>query len=168
MIRLQVLEGESKGKSLETEGDIVRLGRGEANELALADHHVSGTHASIVFNGHTYVLRDHHSTNGTRVVRGSEVIGLEQQAGRELSLRSGDVVELGERSGAAKVAVTFDEEDDDAGIVKVRQIDELDSVEKAAPRELLQKLYEAQKSISTAVDLDEVLSAVAGQVFQFL
>lgn len=168
MIRLEVLSGGSEGASLETEADLVRLGRSDTSELVLADHHVSGEHASIVFNGHGYVLRDHHSTNGTRVARGEDVVALEQQQGRELLLQSGDIIELGERSGAVKVAVAVDEEEDDAAIVSVRQLADFDEVEREAPRELLQKLYEAQKGISTAVDLDEVLSAVSDQVFAFL
>lgn len=168
MIRLEVLSGGSEGATLETEADLVRLGRSDTSELVLADHHVSGEHASIVFNGHGYVLRDHHSTNGTRVARGEDVVALEQQQGRELALQSGDIIELGERSGAVKVAVAVDEEEDDAAIVSVRQLADFDEVQREAPRELLQKLYEAQKGISTAVDLEEVLSAVSAQVFSFL
>ncbi|MFT5357310.1 MAG: pSer/pThr/pTyr-binding forkhead associated (FHA) protein, partial [Polyangiales bacterium] len=138
MIRLEVLSGGSLGATLETEADLIRLGRSDTSELMLADHHVSGEHASIVFNGQGYVLRDHHSTNGTRVERGADVVELAQQQGRELPLLSGDVIELGERSGAVKVAVTVDEEDDDAGIVSVRQLADFEEVQREAPRELLQ------------------------------
>lgn len=168
MIRLSVVAGETEGAELSTEADLVRLGRSESNELTLRDHHVSGEHASIVFNGQGYVLRDHHSTNGTRVMRGKEYVDLATQPGRELGLLAGDVVHLGEPSDPARIAVEVSEEDDDSGIVSVRQIADLEEVERDVGPELLQKLYEAQKTISTATDLDECIDAVSECIFSFL
>ncbi len=169
MIRLEVLTGQCVGNALESDDDLIRVGRAESNHLVLADHHVSGEHASVVFNGTSWVLRDHYSTNGTRVLRGGERLGLASQPGRELVLASGDVIELGEEGGAVKVAVILsDDDDDDAKIVSIRNVEDLGAVEQAVDRDLLGALYDAQKAISAAIDLDEMIDAVAAQVFCFL
>lgn len=172
MIKLLVTQGQSAGSTLESDDDLIGMGRAASNALVLPDHHVSGEHASIVFNGTLWVLRDHHSTNGTRVRRDGSVIDLATQPGRELVLTSGDEIRLGEEgdnTGAVCVAVELDdEEDDDARIVSMRSVHELGDVERRVDRELLASLYEAQKTISTAIDLDDVLSAIANEVFRFL
>ena len=169
MLRLKVATGESVGGSYEGEADLVRIGRVDTSDLQIADTHVSGEHASVVFTGHGWVLRDHHSTNGTRVVRSGETLDLAHQPGREIGLASGDVISLGEAGeSAVRVQVEVDEEDDDEGIVSVRTISELSAVEQAVDRDLLQQLYAGQKEISGAIDLDEVIDRVAERVFKFL
>jgi transcriptional regulator with GAF, ATPase, and Fis domain len=168
MIRLEVVRGQEIGRALESDQDLVRVGRAERNDLVVTDHHVSGEHASIAFNGEHWVLRDHHSTNGTRVLRGGETIDLATQPGRELVLASGDLIQLGEPSGAVHVAVTLDDDDDGARIVSVRQVADLVEVEQAASRELLHALYEAQRAISAALELEQAVDLVAAQVFRFL
>ena len=172
MIKLEVTQGQATGTALESDDDLIGMGRAGSNALVLPDHHVSGEHASIVFNGTVWVLRDHHSTNGTRVRRAGEVIDLASQPGRELVLTSGDEIRLGEESdetGAVCVSVELDEDEaDDARIVSIRGVHELSDVERAVDRELLASLYDAQKAISAAIDLDEVLSAISHEVFRFL
>ena len=168
MIRLEVVRGESKGAAIESDEDLVRIGRGDNNELVLKDHHVSGEHASIVFNGEGYVLRDHHSTNGTRVLRGSELVDLAAQPGRELAIGSGDVVHLGEATDPVQLTIATTEDEDDAKIVSVRNVADIGQVEQSVDPELLAKLYDAQKLISSAIELDEVISAVAEKIFEFL
>jgi Nif-specific regulatory protein len=169
VIRLTVVRGECKGTSLESEEDLVRIGRGDRNDVVLTDHHVSGEHASIVFNGEGYVLRDHHSTNGTRVLRGSELVDLAAQPGRELAIGPGDVVHLGEPTDPVQITfATTDEDEDDAKIVHVRNVDDIGRVEQTVDRDLLAKLYAAQKEISTAIELDEVIDGVGKKIFEFL
>ncbi len=169
MIRLEVAVGQDAGEVVESNEDVVSLGRAETCDLHLKDHHVSGEHASIIFTGVAYVLRDHHSTNGTRVKRGQGILDLSAQPGRELTLEPGDEIHLGEEQSAVVVAVSLgDEDEDDARIVKVRPVDELGDVEQSVDRELLKKLYDAQKSISAATELEHVINAIAEQVFAFL
>ncbi|MCA9616431.1 MAG: sigma 54-interacting transcriptional regulator [Sandaracinus sp.] len=168
MIRLEVLRGQEVGRTVESDQDLVRIGRADRNDLVVTDHHVSGEHASIAFNGEHWVLRDHHSTNGTRVARGSELLDLAAQPGREVVLLSGDVLQLGEASGAVHVSITLDDEDDGARIVSVRQVADLGEVEQAVDRELLHSLYEAQRAISAVLELEQAIDVVAAQVFRFL
>ncbi|MEO0322317.1 MAG: sigma 54-interacting transcriptional regulator, partial [Myxococcota bacterium] len=170
MIRLEVRTGDAAGARVESGEELVRLGRNASNELALAAPHVSAEHASIVHTGESYVLRDHHSTNGTHVRRAGALHDLTAEPGRALALEDGDTILLGELEGAVEVSVVLSDEDEDDGarIVSSRNVDALGEVEAAADRELLAQLYEAQKEISAAVDVDEVLDAVAAAVFRFL
>ena len=98
MIRLRVVTGQSNGQSYEGEHDLVRIGRVDTSDLRLEDTHVSGEHASVVFTGHGWVLRDHHSTNGTRLIRSGETMDLATQPGREAGLFTGDVISATSRA----------------------------------------------------------------------
>lgn len=166
MLRLTVVRGVDAGAVLATEADLVRIGRGEGNELRLSAPHVSADHASIVFTGEGHVIRDHYSTNGTRVLRAGAVFELAECPGRELLLDSGDHIEIGERREAELLEVAVDEADG-AGIVSVRSVAELGAVvdEVGSDHQILRMLYDAQRAISAATDLEEVIDVVAEQVF---
>lgn len=170
MIRLEIVDGQETGRKFESTEDVVRLGRSEVNDLVVGEWHVSGEHASVVLTGETYLIRDHHSTNGTRVSRRGEVLDTADDEERELELRDGDVILLGDAERPVRIGVHLGEEPDDARIVSVRKVDELAEVEATvgADRAVLHSLYEAQKAIGAAIDLDEVINVVAAHVFQFL
>ncbi|MDH5491502.1 MAG: FHA domain-containing protein, partial [Myxococcales bacterium] len=170
MIRLQVLD-DTDGALLETDEDLISIGRAQGNRLVLEAQHISADHATIAFVGDGWVLRDLRSTNGTRIRRGAETIVLDEAAGFEIALESGDEIEFGELECAVRVLVSIlDEDGDEASIVSMRAVSQLEKVEEqlVADRELLRKLYAAQKAISVPIELDAVLDAVAGQVFAFL
>jgi len=170
VLRLEVLSGEDAGAVLESDADLVLMGRAAACELKLSALHVSGEHASVAFAGDGYVLRDHHATNGTAVSRAGERLDLAELPGREWLLASGDIILLGEAQDAVQIAFRADDEDDGSRIVSMRSPEELGAVvEKVgSDHELLQGLYEAQKGISAAEGISEVMGAVAAQVFRFL
>ncbi len=170
MIRLEVLEGQEEGRRLESSDDVLRIGRSDQNDLVLAEWHVSGEHASIVRTGESYVVRDHHSTNGTRVRRGDRTIEVGGEPGRETELTHGDILLLGDAERPVRIAIAVGEEPDDARIVSLRKVDELAAVEATvgADRAVLQSLYDAQKAIGSCIDLREVIDCVAAQVFRFL
>ena len=170
MIRLEVVEGQDEARRIESNEDMLRLGRSDFNELVLSEWHVSGEHASIVLAGASYVVRDHNSTNGTRIERGGDTIDLADDDAREGELRDGDLLLLGDRERPVRIKVTIGDEPDDARIVSLRKVDELAEVEATvgADRQVLQSLYESQKRIGSAIDLDDVIDVVAEQVFRFL
>ncbi|MBC7172425.1 MAG: FHA domain-containing protein, partial [Polyangiaceae bacterium] len=169
MLRLSVVRGVDAGTLLSSEEDLVRIGRGEASELRLTAPHVSADHASIAFTGDGYVLRDHCSTNGTRVLRAGSVFELSELPGRELHLETGDCIELGERSGAEVLEVAIDEPEG-SGIVSVRPLAELDTVVEKVGGDsaVLRLLYDSQRAISAANDLDDVIDAVSREVFRLI
>jgi Nif-specific regulatory protein len=169
-MRLSVLSGDAQGTVVESDEDVVRIGRAGSNELVIDAIHVSAEHASLAYSELGWIVRDHHSTNGTRIVRGETVIDLSVEPGREAPLEPGDVLSIGDPEAHLAVAVEFEEEEDDTRIVSLRRVAEIGKVEAEVglDRELLKKLYEAQKDISSALRLPEVLDAVARQVFSFL
>jgi transcriptional regulator with GAF, ATPase, and Fis domain len=170
MIRLERLDEGATGERRDFAQDLVRVGRADANDLVLPFPHVSAEHASIVFDGGGYVLRDHHSTNGTRVRRNGELLDLANEPGRELRLSEGDTVELGDAELPVRLGVSLAEEPDQARIVSVRRMSDMGRLEEqvGADRDLLRSVYEAQKTISAPTELGDVIEAVAGQVFRFL
>ncbi len=169
MIRLEVLDGQDKGKVVTSQADLVRIGRSDGCDLSVSEFHVSGEHASIIDTGDRYVLRDEQSTNGTRILRAGERLSVQDDT-RELELEHGDVIELGDPERPLSVGVRFEEEVDSARIVSLRKVAELDRVEAevGADSELLKSLYDAQKYISGALEIQQVLDVVAEQVFRFL
>ncbi|MDQ3033906.1 MAG: sigma 54-interacting transcriptional regulator [Myxococcota bacterium] len=170
MIHLEILDGQDKGRAVETRADLVRIGRGEVNDLVLPEWHVSGEHAQLVLAGDRWVARDLHSTNGTRILRGEETLDLAETAGREAPLSSGDVLLLGDDERPVRVVVTIDEDPDDTRIVSLRKVADLGEVEAGigSDSEVLKTLYEAQKAIGGTLELDPLLGVVSQQVFRFL
>jgi transcriptional regulator with GAF, ATPase, and Fis domain len=165
MIRLEVTQGLARGSRHESTAGLIRLGRAAGNDVVLPDEHVSGEHANIVSGDARYLLRDLRSTNGTAVVRGERRIALDEGNGREVTLEAGDVVELGQGETVVRLVITLAEtahEASGAHVLAVRNIDELgraaSTVERDASR--LRALYEAQKRIGNAEDLNGVVHAI--------
>ena len=95
---LRVLSGDQKGQERVLEGDVLRIGKAESNDLVLRDASVSRDHCEIVRDAKGYLLRDLGSTNGT-LLDGTDV--------REGYLRAGAVLMI----GRVEVAVrTYDEQ----------------------------------------------------------
>ncbi|MCS6796939.1 MAG: sigma 54-interacting transcriptional regulator [Myxococcota bacterium] len=170
MIRVEVV-APTAGRPYETPGDLVRIGRAEDNDVVVPELSVSGEHARIEFAGDHWVVRDLHSTNGTRLSRGGVVLPVSEAPGREAALQSGDVLLLGDPERPARLLVTFGDEEDDARIVSLRRVAEVERVAgdaQSIDRDLLRRLYEAQRSLSAALDVDDVLEALARHVFELL
>jgi len=171
MILLEVTHGLAKGSRHESAADVVRLGRAPGNDVVLADELVSGEHARIAFGGDHYVLRDLRSTNGTAVVRAERRIALDDANGREIALEPGDIVELGGGERIVRLAVTITEDSDrDARVLAMRKIDELGPAQSAVERDAsrLRALYEVQKHIGGAEDMNDVLVAICDGAFALL
>jgi Nif-specific regulatory protein len=170
MIQLEVVDGQDKGRTLESRADLVKIGRSDGNDLVLPDWHVSGEHAQLVLSGDRYVARDLHSTNGTRIKRGGELVDLTALPGREAPISSGDMLLFGDDERPVRVLVTIDDDPDDARIVTFKKVAELDKVEAdlGSDQEVLKQLYEAHKAIGGTLELDPLVEVVAQQVFRFL
>src|SRR5260221_14703553 len=114
MIRLEVTRGQTAGSHVESQADILRIGRADGCDLVVPDDHVSGEHARIEWSGVRHVLLDNRSTNGTALVRGGERIPLDDANGREHVIESGDVIELGSADRLVTLSVTITEDVDSA------------------------------------------------------
>lgn len=171
MIRLQVIDGEDRGRAIESAADLLAIGRADSNHLALSAIHVSGEHAQILFVGDRYVVRDLQSTNGTRVRRGGNVVTtLSSQGEREATVENGDVLEVGEPEHPVRISVAIADDADNTRFLSVVSVAKLAEVEAqvGADRATLQSLYESTKDIGGALELDEVIESVSAAVFKFL
>ncbi|MBK8996685.1 MAG: sigma 54-interacting transcriptional regulator [Myxococcales bacterium] len=170
-VRLEVLNGSAKGRVLEPDGDVVRIGRSATNELQLEETHVSGEHARLVIGAERVTLEDLRSTNGTAILRGTQRILLGEASSLRTVLESGDVVELG---GAAEestgVRVELGAEREPSHVVSVRPIGELPGFTASSERNtgVLATLYRVEKAIGGAADLDSVLVAVADAALELV
>ena len=167
MLRLIPQNGSA---AVESSATTVSIGRAATNNLVVSEFHVSGEHAVVAMLLDQYVVRDLNSTNGTRVIRGTEKLEVSDRVGHETLLLSGDILEVGDPEAPVRVDVQIIEEHDSARIVSVRTVDEFAQVEAqvGADGAILRKLYDAQKRISAAIELDEVVNAVAYEIFAFL
>ena len=171
MIRLDVTQGLASGSRHESSADVVRVGRATGNDMVLPDELVSGEHARIVFGDEKYLLRDLRSTNGTAVLRATTRIALDDTNGRELALEAGDVVELGGGEQVVRFTVTIETDlEGDARVLAMRKIDELGPAESAIERDSnrLRALYDVQKRIGGAADMNDVLVAICDGAFALL
>jgi S1-C subfamily serine protease len=101
-IRIHHLRGASQGKIQVFEGDLVRLGRNQDNDVKFHPTHdrsASGNHAEIVREGERWIYRDKDSSNGSWGADGSRV--------GELVLRGGEVIEIGK--GGPRVRIELGE-----------------------------------------------------------
>ena len=172
MIRLDVTQGLARGTRHESTADVVRVGRAEGNDLVLPDELVSGEHVRIVYGADGYLVRDLRSTNGTAVLRAEARIALDDGNGREVALQAGDVVELGGGDAIVRLTVTIaeDAESDVARVLAMRKIDELGPAESAIERDgsRLRALYDVQKRIGGAADMNDLLVAICDGAFSLL
>ena len=170
-VRLEVLNGGSKGRVLEPEGDVIRIGRSQSNELELSEAHVSAEHARLVVGAERVTLEDLRSTNGTAIVRGSQRIVLGDSTSLRTVLESGDVLELGGTvDEGTHVRVRMGAEREPAHVVSIRPIAELPGVTASPERNtgVLATLFRVEKAIGGAPDLDGVLIAVADAALELV
>jgi Nif-specific regulatory protein len=96
------------------------------------------------------------------VVRDGERIEL--GPGRSVAeLRSGDEIQLGSGEAVTRLRVTLAEEADDARVVSMRGLDEVEPAAAKIERDptILSTFYAVQKRIGAAADLDQVLAEIA-------
>src|SRR4051794_27967363 len=69
-VRLRILDGPGAGMEYALAGPVVRLGRGDENDIVLQDGNCSRVHAEVVRDGSgRFVVRDLGSRNGIFVNR---------------------------------------------------------------------------------------------------
>jgi len=108
MIRLEVEQGEAKGRVFEQDVEEITLGRAPNADLLLPDWHVSGSHGVITVDRESGAARyrDLKSTNGSRVIRGRQTIAVDSTVGFEVTLKSGDRLQLGDHERPVLVGVS--------------------------------------------------------------
>jgi len=169
MLKLEITRGLSVGQKVESAAATIRIGRAPDSDLPLQDEHVSGDHARIVRAGERYQLQDLRSTNGTTLVRRGARTTLDDLHGREVLLETDDRIELGAGDRSVELLVTIPAEADDAQVLAVRPIAEIEPTTTTIERDgRLRLLYDAQKRIGATEGLSEVLEAIADSTFDLV
>ncbi|MGH7327673.1 MAG: GAF domain-containing protein, partial [Polyangiaceae bacterium] len=167
MLKLEVIRGELAGRAFELTTDATHIGRADGNELLLPDEIVSSDHARVVTTvAGSYVLHDQKSTNGTSVTRKGARVAIDSQ--KSFELQSGDVVELGSGEKSVQLAVTIAPDAEDAHVVAVKPISQLEAAKRAEQGSGLRALYEVQTKIGAAEGLDEVVQAISEAMLELV
>ncbi len=84
-VKLCLIKGNPKGKTVEVPAGTLKVGRAEDSDLIIASTRVSRHHCEVVNEGTRLVVRDKASANGT-LVNGKKVHEQVLQAGDELQI----------------------------------------------------------------------------------
>jgi Nif-specific regulatory protein len=170
MLKLEVIRGELAGRAFDFAVDAIHIGRADGNELLLPDEIVSSDHARILASeSGVFVLFDQKSTNGTSVTRKDARTVVDPNAPRPFELAEGDLIELGKGERSVQIKVSIVDEAEDARVVAVRPVAEIETVKGAAPPGGgLRGLYDAQTKIGAAEGLDEVVLAISDAVLELV
>ncbi|HEY5373131.1 MAG TPA: sigma 54-interacting transcriptional regulator [Polyangiaceae bacterium] len=162
-LRLEVRAGKSAGRVLGVELDIVRIGRGQNNDLVLEDTLVSSEHARIVNSEDGFLLEDLGSTNGTWLRRGSDQQALGEGL-RVVALAPGDRILLGGSEGeGSEIQVDFAPEADTLQVALVRPLSELQkpTLGLAASDDRLRSLVLALRDVVSHEGVSDVARGIA-------
>ena len=160
--RLEIASGLNAGRVFDAELEVIRIGRGAANELVLDDALVSSEHARIVSSVDGFVLEDLGSTNGTWLRRGSEQYAL-GEGQRAIALLPGDRIALGGPDAeGVEIRADFSLEADTLQVALVRPLSELGKGSAlAAGDDRLQLLVQALREIVSHEGVSDVVSGIA-------
>jgi Nif-specific regulatory protein len=189
MIRLYVVQGSDKGRTIESHSENVSLGRSPSNQLVLRDSHISGIHGRIFRSPEGKILyRDLRSTNGSLILRGESRIPVGPANAWQETLQDGDQLLLGDVRAPVVIscevipsepsdeveqtivgmAETVPEEITDTKVLAVRRIQEAAALAQRVERDpkWLQELYRFARDLTQSLDLADVAETVSEAVFR--
>jgi pSer/pThr/pTyr-binding forkhead associated (FHA) protein len=106
MPRIQFTTPDGASGALELDAERMSLGRADDNQLIITDDSVSSHHGEVTFDGSSWTLTDHGSTNGTKV-GGSRVESIALAPGSSFQLGNVDCVFIDVSEEAAYSAPTM-------------------------------------------------------------
>ncbi|PID38793.1 MAG: sigma-54-dependent Fis family transcriptional regulator [Proteobacteria bacterium] len=172
MIRLEVVQGQDKGMTFETEEPQVLIGRADNASFLLSDSHLSGEHGLIFRDQDHYVYRDLRSTNGSMLLRGQKRVLLDGSDRWETTLRDGDRLLLGDATSPVIVLCKLQletGEEKEPKLIARREREDLDAVaDKVEQSPDMPGLHRAFKAFGNGLELEGVLDAVATAVFELI
>jgi len=176
VIVLEILEGSARGHVFKFEDSTITVGRAATNALVLHDYHLSGQHGQIFAEGDQFIYRDLRSTNGSAIRRGDEVLAVDASVDWEVSLKSGDCLQLGDPAEPVILRIGLPEATGEAAgdlrdrLIASRSIVDLPKVTDRVeddPASAL-RIYKALSPLSTRVEMSDALEAVVDAAFELL
>ncbi len=171
MIRLEVIQGQSKGRVFECAEERITIGRAPTATVVLADYHLSGEHGLLFQEGDSFVYRDLRSTNGSMLLRGQKRILLDGSDHWEAAVQDGDRLLLGDATSPVilLVKIVDSSEAEEQRIIATRSLAELEAVAgKVEKGPEVTALYTAIKHLGGRIELAETLEAVARAVLELV
>jgi transcriptional regulator with GAF, ATPase, and Fis domain len=176
MITLEVIEGQAAGSVFELDQAVSSLGRAPTNQVVLPDYHLSGEHGQIFREDDRYIYRDLRSTNGSRIVRGSEEVVLDGATRWEAPLEDGDRLVLGNPAEPVVLVCRVRLDDSDAPaereeVIAQRALAELPEVQGKVERDPMRAvaLYNVTKRLARrGLDLNAVFEGLSEAIFELL
>jgi len=176
VIVLEILEGSARGNVFKFEDGTVTLGRADSNSLVLRDYHLSGQHGQIFLEGDQFIYRDLRSTNGSVVRRGETIFTVDATVDWEVTLKTGDCLQLGDPKAPVLVRIGLPEARDNGAseladrLIASRSIVDLPRVTEAVEDDPASavRIYKALSPLSTRLEVSETLEAVVEAAFQLL
>ncbi|MEZ4407923.1 MAG: sigma 54-interacting transcriptional regulator [Polyangiales bacterium] len=202
MIRLEVEQGEARGRVVENDGLEISVGRAPNSDLLLPDWHVSGAHGLLRVTPESGAVRfrDLRSTNGSRIARDGRTIAVDAHCQFEAELQPGDRLLLGDPEQSVVVRVSFEPaqrapapflprtgsalaatnpsvmrgptvpspEEPEARVVAMRPVAAVGEARQSVESDpiTLKAVLKALGGLSAGLELDEVLDAIEGAVFE--
>ena len=139
--KLIVLSEQFRGKVFELTKDTYSIGRVDARDICLKDPSISSYHADLIRKDNTYILRDHGSTNGSRV--NNEPI-------TEKELKSTDMIQLG------GIEILFDSEDK-TGTREIKTMTKIDITSTGIATSTLKRLENVRQSKPKTRNVTQIL-----------
>jgi Nif-specific regulatory protein len=169
MIHVLIRSGSQAGAAFDLDQDVARIGRAPDNDVVLLDPHVSGQHLRIIHGATRTIVEDLRSTRGSWIVTTEGRTKLDESVGYAAAIGSHADLELGSGEEATALSVRV-EDDDGARVVSMRRIEEIAPAGEPIERDplLLGRLYEVQKRVGGAEDLDQVLEAIGDGALRLL
>jgi Nif-specific regulatory protein len=176
VIVLEIVEGSALGGVFEFAEGPVTLGRADTNAVVLRDYHLSGQHGQIFLEGDQYIYRDLRSTNGSTIKRDGATLPVDATVDWEITLRSGDLLELGDPTAPVRVKVglpapaAVQEGERADRLIASRSLIDLPVVTnrvEESPADAL-RIYKALAPLSTRLELGETIEATVEAAFQLL
>ncbi len=173
MIRLEVLQGQERGRTFDCDQPQITLGRSPRATVQLKDSHLSSEHGLLFREGDQYVYRDLRSTNGSMLLRGQKRVVLDGADHWEAAIQDGDRLLLGDAASPVillcKMLPNTTAPEEEHRIIATRPLKELATVAgKIEKGPEVSALYAALKLLGGRLDLGETLDAVARAVFDLV
>lgn len=172
MIKLEVVQGQNRALTHETDTKEIVIGRSDSVDVKLNDHHLSGEHGLIFFEQDKYIYRDLRSTNGSMLLRKQQRILLDGTERWEIPLQDGDRLLLGDATSPVIILCRIHEKQKEENVPRVlasREKDDLDQISiKIEKSQDMPRLYQALKTLSADLALDKALNAISNAVFELI
>ncbi|MFO0661920.1 MAG: FHA domain-containing protein [Polyangiaceae bacterium] len=171
MIRLEVRAGPDAGKVFELDRELATVGRTPSSDVLLTAPSVAERHARLLETSSGLLLEGNMGGLPTARIRAGERVVAHPGNLFRLTLRQGDLIELGSGEEATVIAVTaIEAHAADPHVVALRKLEELGPASTTLVRDPapIARVIELQRQIGAASSIDDVLAIFADAALELV